>query len=475
MGEVSFDGKSYYPIVPSARPGRRELPNPAGSASTKTHLELRRQAETNSSSLWRIHEKFYDLEPYLDVHPGGRPWLELTRGTDATAAFEAHHLDGPRVEAVLQQYYVRDVVEGEFEYGDRFTYAEDGFWRTLRRRVLEHLRKEAGPGCTTQEATAATVSMRAACAIVLMQYTAAHSLARSTGSALAAALAGFFLAGCWGVGHNFMHQSDAKGFPWRYAMALIGSFPHQERISHALSHHLEPNLSTDWEQQFLVSDYLSEKGPMSTLQAALLPFMVGPTGLAKGAKTMGSMGDGRALADVLAPMLPWLQFLSYATGRGSLGKGFVLFCIQAAVSFLTFIPHALGVHHSAPEPGSKELAEMEQLPAPRATLAWHHGQAGEKLDFGEHQVTATTDHSVFFAGLPDFVQNYLSLTLYGNLNNHKLHHLFPAVDHSRLRSLRAVFDQTAAEFGLDNKVYGVHTIFRGYWRYVLGRRRRSRL
>ena len=42
---------------------------------------------------WRIGNKYYDLTPFLDKHPGGRQLLELARDRfeDATYAFEAHH------------------------------------------------------------------------------------------------------------------------------------------------------------------------------------------------------------------------------------------------------------------------------------------------------------------------------------------------------------------------------------------------
>ena len=42
---------------------------------------------------WRIGNKFYDLTPYLDKHPGGRELLLMARDRfdDSTYAFEAHH------------------------------------------------------------------------------------------------------------------------------------------------------------------------------------------------------------------------------------------------------------------------------------------------------------------------------------------------------------------------------------------------
>jgi len=108
------------------------------------HLQTRRQAETKASKYWRIHGKLYDLDDFVEKHPGGRRWLELTRGTDATTAVEAYHLDIDKVRAVLKAHYVRDVEEGEFEHGDRFTYEDDGFLSTLRRKLLARLKSQGG-------------------------------------------------------------------------------------------------------------------------------------------------------------------------------------------------------------------------------------------------------------------------------------------------------------------------------------------
>ena len=43
----------------------------------------------------RINNKYYDLTPFLDKHPGGRQILEMCRDRfeDSTYPFEAHHLD----------------------------------------------------------------------------------------------------------------------------------------------------------------------------------------------------------------------------------------------------------------------------------------------------------------------------------------------------------------------------------------------
>ena len=50
-------------------------------------LEGRRK-DDGAEGLWRINDSLYDLESFIEHHPGGSEWLELTRGTDITEAFE---------------------------------------------------------------------------------------------------------------------------------------------------------------------------------------------------------------------------------------------------------------------------------------------------------------------------------------------------------------------------------------------------
>ena len=54
-------------------------------------LEGRRK-DDGAEGLWRIKNKLYDLESFVDSHPGGAEWLRLTKGTDITEAFEVRHL-----------------------------------------------------------------------------------------------------------------------------------------------------------------------------------------------------------------------------------------------------------------------------------------------------------------------------------------------------------------------------------------------
>lgn len=35
--------------------------------------------DDGAEGLWRVHDKLYDLEEFVENHPGGAEWLELTK------------------------------------------------------------------------------------------------------------------------------------------------------------------------------------------------------------------------------------------------------------------------------------------------------------------------------------------------------------------------------------------------------------
>ncbi len=72
-------------------------------------------------------------------HPGGRFWIEETEGTDITEAFESAHVTGDgKAESILAKYYV-GVAKSSRKSG--FTFYEDGFYRTLKRRIAPILKE----------------------------------------------------------------------------------------------------------------------------------------------------------------------------------------------------------------------------------------------------------------------------------------------------------------------------------------------
>lgn len=79
----------------------------------------------------------YDLTDFIETHPGGPYWLTITKGTDITEAFEVHHLNTLKLEPYLKKYYVR---EASTPRNMRLTFKPNGFYLTLKKRVVEKLR-----------------------------------------------------------------------------------------------------------------------------------------------------------------------------------------------------------------------------------------------------------------------------------------------------------------------------------------------
>lgn len=74
-----------------------------------------------------------------------------------------------------------------------------------------------------------------------------------------------------------------------------------------------------------------------------------------------------------------------------------------------------------------------------------------------HIVLSTADHSVNSGLLKSFY-------CYAGLNYHILHHLFPTVDHSRLKQLDPVFRQTMKEFNIPYRTFTFRELFAGVFR-----------
>lgn len=282
--------------------GRGELPGqrahvrmerllPYSALDWLSEKRARDQANTGCPAhLHLIHGGLYDLREWEVSHPGGREWLEWTRGTDCTAAFEVHHIDAGRAEAILKRHFVRtaDNPKGAAAY----TWEKDGFYLSLKRAVLARFRalhhhqrqRQKQQTKTTAENTHSfddrglTIRCNSVstCGSILTSSgsggssdslqlskswgptTATHAIAiftlgmfiigfvatLYTGSLLLAVMTGTILHAVVGIGHNFFHQRNSR---WRYVFDL-GAFSHRHwRVSHALSHHIFPNLGADIE------------------------------------------------------------------------------------------------------------------------------------------------------------------------------------------------------------------------------------
>lgn len=72
----------------------------------------------------------------MKIHPGGADWIRLTEGTDITEAVETHHIYPEHLVPFLEKYRVQ---ETSAPRNCKLTFNDNGFYRTLRRRVATKL------------------------------------------------------------------------------------------------------------------------------------------------------------------------------------------------------------------------------------------------------------------------------------------------------------------------------------------------
>lgn len=42
-------------------------------------IEGKRKDDNADGNLWRVNEKLYDLSEFIEIHPGGKFWIEATQ------------------------------------------------------------------------------------------------------------------------------------------------------------------------------------------------------------------------------------------------------------------------------------------------------------------------------------------------------------------------------------------------------------
>ncbi|CAG0894459.1 unnamed protein product [Cyprideis torosa] len=371
----------------------------------------RRREMDGAEGLWRIGDKLYDLEPFMDRHPGGRAWLEMTQGTDITEAVEIYHPDGQPKPELLQKFYQREARTPRIS---PFTLEEDGFYKTLKRRVKPILDGLGGTGPTFKS--------KAKIDTIFVLFLTCFFWTAETGSYGWAMLTGLVLGNLGYAAHNFVHQR----FTWRwYYMDFSCAASRSWQISHSISHHLYPNSIQDLEVtlfrpmvEFLVRPknlYYRYVSKVTMVLLAPLAFVIEVVKLYANI-LFGIQSFQRE--NIILP-LELLVLWLYGTNR-SFDESLKLFiCIQMVCSFwYILIGFTAGHHHPETYHDGDELRPKKEI------------------DWGIFQIDATRDRS-------HIADSEFSLFFFGN---HTLHHLFPAVDDGKLVKLYPAFLQTLKEF-----------------------------
>eukprot|EP00485_Elphidium_margaritaceum_P019079 CAMPEP_0202727132 /NCGR_PEP_ID=MMETSP1385-20130828/184966_1 /ASSEMBLY_ACC=CAM_ASM_000861 /TAXON_ID=933848 /ORGANISM="Elphidium margaritaceum" /LENGTH=805 /DNA_ID=CAMNT_0049393371 /DNA_START=38 /DNA_END=2455 /DNA_ORIENTATION=+ len=413
---------------------RSELPSRRTPSGSNPWTWLREKsicdaarAKSSASNHWIVHGKVYDLSDFIHQHPGGSTWLELTRGQDITEAFEAHHLNSAKAEATLKTMYVRDA---DPDYVGRYVWSDNGFYRTLKRRVADHFKVKPQQQLPD---TGPTQSFLYLCVFAIALHLSVFAIAVWRGSLAWAIAAGLTLQTFHGIGHNALHRKDNI---WMYAYDFCGWKHHIHRISHAIAHHLHPNTGLDLEHPEPGSFVFTANADQNTPWVIFL----GPWNMWSGPlRCIFQLWYGLCSgAEPWRPeyVLNMLQLVFFVAGGGVL-RGFLCFCVMHFVCGFCIESAGFGLH--------------------RSVFCWTVGDANAKVDFGEHCLAATADHDVD-------ISLFESLFLYQVLNNHGIHHLFPTIDKSRIVEIMPVFRQTCREFGIPWQNLQWRDIFLSLWK-----------
>jgi fatty acid desaturase len=181
----------------------------------------------DTSKLWRIHDKYYDLMPLMGNHPGGPLVLEQSRGiVDATPLFESYHclLDTKKIDKMMKRYEV-DVEKEAEEAGIGLSFEKNGFYSTVVERVRQHFHG-SGPPKKANIKAGWTLWMKVAVEIIL-----------------------------WGVLYNYAFLSDEQGpLAMRCGAAFLAAVIFIQlgfQLMHDASHYA---VSTDPETNMLIAN-----------------------------------------------------------------------------------------------------------------------------------------------------------------------------------------------------------------------------
>ena len=146
----------------------------------------------------------------------------MFKATDITEAFETHHI-APKASLLLPSLYVRDA---SMPRNYKFTYQEDGFYKTLKRKVNKQLKSMDFEGPTELSNIYSD-----AC---LVAFFSSAVMAVKLNSYMIGFVSAVLLMFQTIIAHNFIHKVNN----WRmYTMNLSLMSWRDWRVFHVFSHH----------------------------------------------------------------------------------------------------------------------------------------------------------------------------------------------------------------------------------------------
>lgn len=366
----------------------------------ETHPVLRRTCIRNAAIPAYgvgVHGRVYDVRRLAAIHPGGRAWIRIVAGTDASSLFELSHLNGEKADALLSTL---DPI-GFYSPAWRVDFSR---YRRLKAEVLPLF-----PTRRSRVRSSLSDFYASLCLAIGM-----HCLLLCAGSPLSAwwaaatvlsALANSVLGG---YGHNFLHQLHpaALGLDWNGLSAF------EWLLEHVVSHHPRPNTLDDHDS-ISMSPFVAwmEK---SWRNVSILPlFFVGEIVVA----LQGNFGHrcrwrskeyGMPAWMQFGPFLFWVRIGTHVLVQGVLeGLATAAACLAAASFYFSLLAH---LNHTIDPPA-------------------------DCTDAFFLQTCATADIAK---------SKSLPAQLVLGLDRQVAHHLFPTLDHSCLPHLSASIQKWAA-------------------------------
>ena len=385
--------------VVETKPDRKSMPTRGIKGSPQIWMSEKRERDAelwgvDTSKYWIIENKLYDLTPFIDRHPGGSNWLTMTKGQDVTDFFIIHHINEGKAREVLDKYYVGETKNKV----SRFSFEEDGLYRTVKRELLKEMTVKEIQDETTSKIYGIILFVLLCLCIGLSAYTI-DAERKSYLPYFFGALSSLFLISMVGIGHNFIHH---KPTVFKYFLTLTG-FTHDEwQIMHCLSHHLYPNTELDFEAAALEPigfflRNLPENHMFTEVVLVLLFMFLQPLNFILKLFVVPILRKRKPDFWYLVPSFVILTFY-YTTGN---------FWFSLKLHF--FIYGVFGLIFNRVLFCGHRLQEL-----------WTEG--AERIeDFGEHTVLATNDTDTWMSG-------FMSYLFLAGFNIHTPHHFFPTAD-----------------------------------------------
>ncbi|XP_043684041.1 cytochrome b5-related protein [Vespula pensylvanica] len=389
-----------------------------------------RTQQDGAEGLWRIRNGLYDLRTFAKSHPGGAEWITLTKGTDITEAFEAHHLT-EKAERILPKFYIRDATTLR---SIPLTFEPNGFYRTFKKRALEAL-KDVDFHRPSKVSNFIADSFFAATVFFCLAAAYSHIL-----SFIAIIIAGFFLAWTAVIGHNYFHMRDNFRM-YYFDLSLMSS--KDWRITHVLSHHLYPNTLWDYEIYAIepLLKWLPDKNKniiISFISQLSSPIIYALTFIQQGVKRYYSVIWEYGTVEV-RDIVPFILPIAMSFVAPSIFVAFQTWIIIILISSFIFSFIGFNAAHHHPN-------------------IFHDGDIyRENLDWGLLELDAVREREII---------DDVPLLVLTNFGSHGLHHLLPAVDHSYLPLTMPAFLQTCKEFGISTKRWTQWELLKGQFKQL---------